>query len=115
MKYLTRMLMAFAMLAAAGCGSGGGGGGGNATAVGSDGHSASPAALSLVEVYHDNGRLAERGSIDADGKRYGSWEFWYDNGQQRWQGSYIGGHIDGTQAWREYNRDGSTRRDWQDR
>jgi hypothetical protein len=115
MRYLARIVVVCAMIAAAGCGSGGGGGGVSSSSAPAAGQSVSPASLTLSEVYHDNGRLAERGWIDANGKRYGSWGFWYDNGQQRWQGSYIDGAIDGSRPWREYNRDGSTRRDWQDR
>src|SRR4051812_48326831 len=104
-----RLSLALILIATAGCGGGGG------RSVQSE-PPIPPSSLVLIERYYDNGRPKERGYVDSSTQqRYGAWQYWFDNGQLRWDGNYEADAIDGSLPWREYNRDGSVRQDWQDR
>jgi hypothetical protein len=52
----------------------------------------------------DWGHLAQRGTF-TDGKRTGSWSFWYPHGKLRAQGSFVDGAMDGD--WRVLTADGA--------
>ncbi|MDA3963044.1 MAG: hypothetical protein PF961_19845 [Planctomycetota bacterium] len=66
------------------------------------------AADSTERRYHADGSLAAAGPVD-DGKPNGLWQFWDLNGQLRWQAYLIAGAFDPSQAWTEFNADGSIR------
>ncbi len=69
----------------------------------------------LLQEHYPDGQLMQQGWArpDAAGTliRDGAWTTWYDNGQVRWQGSYMAGEIDRSRAWREWNPEGSVRDD----
>jgi hypothetical protein len=103
----TRTFLIILAIATIGCG-------GNASSTAAKPPTA-PESLVLVERFYDNGRPSERGYVGTDsGERFGAWKFWFDDGQLRWKGSYTGDAVDNKLPWREYNRDGSVRMDWQD-
>ena len=73
----------------------------------------------LVSEYHPNGQLKDQGYVGINDQgvevKTGQWQWWFDNGQLQWQGSYLNGAINANAAWREWNRRGSLRDTWIDR
>lgn len=67
------------------------------------------AELELLRSYHPGGELASEGPVDADGRRQGLWEWYFDNGRLRFRGWYRDGFLDHGSEWIERNRDGSVR------
>jgi hypothetical protein len=72
----------------------------------------------LVTDYWPNGQLKDRGYVGTDSQgdtvKTGAWQFWFENGQLQWQGSYAAGAIDGTTPWFEWDSDGAQRDTWID-
>ena len=55
-------------------------------------------------IYHDNGQLGSKGTFK-DGKRDGAWVIYYDNGQLLIKGTYKDGKKNG--PWVGYKKDGT--------
>ncbi len=118
-----RYLACGLMLGVGLCGCGGGGGGG-----GSDPDPVVPSDQHVrVTRYWDppaNSAIKEVGMVAVDSagaptdQREGRWEFTFpptDGGKRQATRFYVRGNWDKTEQWREWNADGSTRYDWQDR
>lgn len=74
--------------------------------------------LTLVTDYWPNNQLKDRGYVGTDSQgnsvKTGNWQFWYENGQLQWTGTFTGGVVDNTHPWFEWDSDGAQRDTWID-
>jgi len=89
-----------AILLFAGCG----GGGGETVSTTDPG-----SGLTSITTHYDNGQIETTGQQDADGQPEGEWQLYFPDGQLMFEGSFVDGQLDQSQAWTEYNADGSVR------
>ena len=107
MRLIPLLIMVIAL---AGCGSGGNFAFAPGTIV----------SRTRVTDFWPNGQMKDTGFIATDSQgntvKVDQWQYWYDNGQPQWQGTYTSsGAIDAGQPWFEWNSNGSMRDTWVDR